>query len=71
MVRKERSLVCVKYGLVHVVSMSLLCSLEVRNYMFHLSELEPHSAFSFLKTSVDLDNFISLFIFQTVSLMLE
>ena len=33
-VRKERLLVCVKYGLVHVVSMSLLCSLEVRSYMF-------------------------------------
>ena len=33
-VRKERLLVCVKYGLVHVVSISLLCSLEVRNYMF-------------------------------------
>ena len=34
LVRKERLLVCVKYGLVHVVSMSLLCSLEVRSYMF-------------------------------------
>ena len=33
-VRKERLLVCVKYGLVHVVSVSLLCSLEVRSYMF-------------------------------------
>ena len=33
-VQKERLLVCVKYGLVHVVSVSLLCSLKVRNYIF-------------------------------------
>ena len=33
-VRKECLLVCVKYGLVHVVSVSLLCSLKVQNYMF-------------------------------------
>ena len=29
-----------------------------------MSEIEPNSAFSLLKTSVDLDNFISLFYFS-------